>query len=93
MFISSPLPRTPLPGPVCLSLVGTGPWDAHMAGDLNEGKGRMSEALGLFIPGLVEQMWKVDSQCPCMLVCLPGVPLSVFISKGYFRTAEGRQVT
>lgn len=25
VFISTPLPRTPLPGPVCLSLVGTDP--------------------------------------------------------------------
>lgn len=40
VFISTPLPRTPPPGPVCFSLVGTDPWVARLAGGLTVGRGR-----------------------------------------------------
>lgn len=46
VFISTPSPRTPLPGPVCLSLVGTDPWDARMAGGLKKGIGRVRDHSG-----------------------------------------------
>ena len=81
VFISRRLPRTPLAGPVCFSLVGIDPWDTRMAWGLEEGW--RCESKGK--EGRRERRWETNTfpttsrpisvcciKCTGLQRCLPG---------------------